>query len=397
MKSKIAVIGQGYVGLPLAISAAEAGYRTFGIDLDLKKVEIIGAGKSTIEDVSNDRVNKQIESGNYSISNDFALVSECKIIVICVPTPLNSEQLPELSYILQSAFEISKYLTPETLIILESTVAPGTTRNLLIPNLLKHSKLTIDQIDVAFSPERIDPMNSVWNLHSTPKIVSGLSERAKIKAIDFYSKFIKEIIECESLEIAETSKLLENSFRLINISFINEISMFCRKLGIDVNKVISAASTKPYGFMPFFPSLGVGGHCIPVDPVYLSHKAKEIESNVSLIDLSLKINLSVPNFFVKQAEDKLGTLANKKIIVLGVAYKSNISDYRETPVESLILGLREKNAHVVWHDELVKVWKNEKSTPLSSDFDLAIIATPHDYFELTKLGSVQVINTRESI
>jgi len=397
LKSKIAVIGQGYVGLPLAISAAEAGYRTFGIDLDLKKVEIIGAGKSTIEDVSNDRVNKQIESGNYSISNDFALVSECKIIVICVPTPLNSEQLPELSYILQSAFEISKYLTPETLIILESTVAPGTTRNLLIPNLLKHSKLTIDQIDVAFSPERIDPMNSVWNLHSTPKIVSGLSERAKIKAIDFYSKFIKEIIECESLEIAETSKLLENSFRLINISFINEISMFCRKLGIDVNKVISAASTKPYGFMPFFPSLGVGGHCIPVDPVYLSHKAKEIESNVSLIDLSLKINLSVPNFFVKQAEDKLGTLANKKIIVLGVAYKSNISDYRETPVESLILGLREKNAHVVWHDELVKVWKNEKSTPLSSDFDLAIIATPHDYFELTKLGSVQVINTRESI
>jgi UDP-N-acetyl-D-glucosamine dehydrogenase len=397
LRSKIAVIGQGYVGLPLAISAAEAGYRTFGIDLDLKKVEIIGAGKSTIEDVSNDRVKKQIESGNYSISNDFALVSECKIIVICVPTPLNSEQLPDLSYILQSAFEISKYLTPETLVILESTVAPGTTRNLLIPNLLKHSKLTIDQIDVAFSPERIDPMNSVWNLHSTPKIVSGLSERAKIKAIDFYSKFIKEIIECESLEIAETSKLLENSFRLINISFINEISMFCRKLGIDVNKVISAASTKPYGFMPFFPSLGIGGHCIPVDPVYLSHKAKEIESNVSLVDLSLKINLSVPNFFVKQAEDKLGTLANKKIIVLGVAYKSNISDYRETPVESLILGLREKNAQVVWHDELVKVWKNEKSTPLSSDFDLAIIATPHDYFDLTKLGSVQVINTRESI
>ena len=397
MRSKIAVIGQGYVGLPLAISAAEAGYRTFGIDLDLKKVEIIGAGKSTIEDVSNDRVKKQIESGSYSISNDFALVSECKIIVICVPTPLNSEQLPDLSYIVQSAFEISKYLTPKTLIILESTVAPGTTRNLLIPNLLKHSKLTIDQIDVAFSPERIDPMNSVWNLHSTPKIVSGLSERAKIKAIDFYSKFIKEIIECESLEIAETSKLLENSFRLINISFINEISMFCRKLGIDVNKVISAASTKPYGFMPFFPSLGVGGHCIPVDPVYLSHKAKEIESNVSLVDLSLKINLSVPNFFVKQAEDKLGTLANKKIIVLGVAYKSNISDYRETPVESLILGLREKNAHVVWHDELVKVWKDEKSTPLSSDFDLAIIATPHDYFDLTKLGSVQLINTRESI
>jgi UDP-N-acetyl-D-glucosamine dehydrogenase len=173
--------------------------------------------------------------------------------------------------------------------------------------------------------------------------------------------------------------------------------MFCRKIGIDVNKVISAASTKPYGFMAFFPSLGIGGHCIPVDPVYLSHKAKEIGSNLGLIDLSLKINLNLPNYFVKQAEDKLGTLSNKKIIVLGLAYKSNISDYRETPVESLIHGLREKNAHVFWHDELVKVWKNEKSTPLSSDFDLAIIATPHDYFDLTKLGSVEVINTRESI
>lgn len=397
MKSKIAIVGQGYVGLPLAIAAAEAGYITLGIDLDLEKVKIINAGKSTIEDISHSRVKKQIESGNYSISNDFSHAKDCNIIVICVPTPLNSEHLPDLSHILQSASEISKYLTPETLVILESTVAPGTTRNLLIPELLKYSKLTIDQIDVAFSPERIDPMNSVWNLQSTPKIVSGLSERAKIKAVDFYSKFIKEIIECESLEIAETSKLLENSFRLINISFINEISMFCRKIGIDVNKVISAASTKPYGFMAFFPSLGIGGHCIPVDPVYLSHKAKEIGSNLGLIDLSLKINLNLPNYFVKQAEDKLGTLSNKKIIVLGLAYKSNISDYRETPVESLIHGLREKNAHVFWHDELVKVWKNEKSTPLSSDFDLAIIATPHDYFDLTKLGSVEVINTRESI
>ena len=397
MNSKVAVIGQGYVGLPLAIAAAEAGYNTLGIDIDVIKVKSISAGQSNVEDVSTDRIVKQINLGKYSVSNDFSLVRDCKIIVICVPTPLNSEQLPDLSYILQTASEISRHVSSETLVILESTVAPGTTRNILIPELLRNSKLTAQQIDVAYSPERIDPTNREWGLNKTPKIVSGFSEVSKRKAVEFYSKFIEKIIECDSLEIAETSKLLENSFRLVNISFINQISIFCSKLGIDVNKVINAASTKPYGFMPFFPGLGVGGHCIPVDPVYLSHKAEEIGSSVSLIDLALRINHEMPNFFIQQAEAILGELENKKILIVGVAYKPNISDVRETPVESLILGLRSKKAEVFWHDDLVGKWNHEESTSLSTPCDLAIIATPHDYIDLAKLNSIKILNTRSPV
>ena len=397
MNPKIAVIGQGYVGLPLAIASAEAGYSVYGIDLDLNKVKSISTGHSNIEDVSTERIVSQIKSGRYSISSDYSQVSNCKIVVICVPTPLDSDQKPDLSYVLHTATEISKHLKPETLVILESTVAPGTTRNVLIPALLKNSSLTPEQIDVAFSPERIDPTNSAWGLNKTPKIVSGFSESAKRKAIQFYSKFIETIIECDSLEIAETSKLLENSFRLINISFINQISIFCNKLGIDVNKVISAASTKPYGFMPFFPSLGVGGHCIPVDPVYLSNKAEEIGTSVSLIDLAIKVNHDMPNFFIQQAESLLGVLEDKKILVVGVAYKANISDVRETPVEALITGLRLKKAEVFWHDDLVKKWNGEDSSSLGIQCDLAIIATPHDYIDLTKIKSNKVLSTRSSV
>lgn len=397
MKEKVVVIGQGYVGLPLAIAIAEAGYLVAGIDTDIDKVNAINNGISMIEDVNNETLQKYLQLAKYSAHADFNKVSESQIVVICVPTPLDLMGNPDMSFLMKSISDISKGLKPNTLVILESTVSPGTTRDLLLPSLFAHSELTVDEIDIAFSPERIDPGNKFWNMVKTPKIVSGLTKKAHSRAVEFYSGFIDTVIECDSIEIAEMAKLLENSFRLINISFINELSIFCSKLGVDIYKVIEAASTKPYGFMPFYPSLGVGGHCIPVDPVYLLDKSKNLKTPLKMIDLALDVNKYMPIFYIQRAKTLLGKLNNKRILVLGVSYKSNISDFRETPVQALIAGLRSEKAHVFWHDELVKDWNGEKSVALSSDFDLAILATPHDYLDLTKLGNVPILNTRSSI
>lgn len=224
--------------------------------------------------------------------------------------------------------------------------------------------------------------------------MAGLTSKSRKRAVGFYSKFIDQVVECESLEVAETAKLLENSFRLINISFMNEMSVFCQKLGVDVNQVVKAAATKPYGFMPFYPSIGIGGHCIPVDPLYLSNKALEIGVPTKLIDLAAHINQEMPQYYVEKAAEKLGGLKGKKILVLGVSYKPNVSDVRETPVTALIAGLNQKGAQVFWHDELVKEWNGENSVPFGTNYDLAILATPHDYLDLTKLGDLPILNTR---
>jgi UDP-N-acetyl-D-glucosamine dehydrogenase len=397
LKNKVAIIGQGYVGLPLALAVAEAGYTVTGIDNNPLKVAAIANGLSLIEGVESARLLRQIQLERYSIASVFNKVAESEIVIICVPTPLDSKRKPDLSFLLDSISEISNYLQPDTLVILESTVSPGTTRELVLPALLLGSKLNLDELDMVFSPERIDPGNEVWDLVKTPKIVSGITEKAQARAVSFYSKFISTVIECDSIEIAEMAKLLENSFRLVNISFINEISIFCKKIGVDVSKVIEAASTKPYGFMPFYPSLGVGGHCIPVDPVYLLDKSIEMKTPVNMIDISIQVNQNMPKFYVQQAKNILGKLKNKKILILGVAYKADISDHRETPVQDLIVKLREEKAHVSWHDDLVKNWNGETSVSIGTDYDLAILATPHTNLDLSKLGSVPILNTRGSI
>jgi UDP-N-acetyl-D-glucosamine dehydrogenase len=292
---------------------------------------------------------------------------------------------------------ISKNLSKNLLVILESTVAPGTTREFLAPLLKSDVNTGNVAIELAFSPERIDPLNEKWNLKNTPKIVAGLTDNSRKRAVAFYSKFVDHLIECNSLEIAETAKLLENSFRLINISFINELSKLCFKLGIEISQVIEAASTKPYGFMPFYPSIGVGGHCIPVDPLYLSSKAKDVGEPIKLIDLASQINVSMPQYFVNRAEEKLRELKEKNILVVGVSYKPNVADTRESPVGILIAGLRQKGAKVFWHDDLVNEWNGEKSVALSDKYDLVILSTPHDYLDLTKIGDVPILNTRGSI
>ena len=394
---KIAIIGLGYVGLPLAILSARSGYEVVGIDIDRKKVDLINSGRSPVEDISDHDLNSVLSSGTLQVTANFLKISESYIVVICVPTPLGENKKPDLSHLESAVKEFSKYLNKSTLVILESTVEPGTTRDYLVPLIKEYSNLTENEFDVSYSPERVDPLNEKWNLKNTPKLISGLNKNASNRTIDFYSKFIDNIFECDLLEIAELAKLLENSFRYVNISFINELSVFCQKLDIDINKVIAAASTKPYGFMPFYPSIGVGGHCIPVDPLYLSNKAREIGASTRFIDLADQINQEMPGYFVGRAEEKLGGLINKRVLVVGVSYKPNVADVRETPVSALINGLIGKGAQVSWHDDLVKEWKGEKSVELKTGFDLAIIATPHAYMDLTKLGDTPILDTRGSI
>ena len=397
MKNRIAVVGLGYVGLPLAVAAANSNFFVLGLDSDELKVNGINMGITNIEDVADLGLVKLVTQKILTASTDFSEINQIKIILICVPTPLTEDHKPDLTHIKMAVKSIAPYLSEDTLVILESTVSPGTTRNLIAPLLARLSGLKLSQFHIAFSPERIDPSNKTWGIKNTPKLVAGLSQEACTRAINFYSNFVDEVIKCESLEVAETAKLLENTFRFVNISMINEVSIFCQKLGIDVLEVIKAAATKPYGFMPFHPSVGVGGHCIPVDPLYLLNKAEEIGAPTRFIDLADQVNKEMPGYFVGRAEEKLGGLLNKKVLVVGVSYKSNVADVRETPVSALIKGLKVKGAQVAWHDDLVKEWNGEKSVALSDEYDLAIIATPHTYLDLTKLGDMPILNTRGSI
>jgi UDP-N-acetyl-D-glucosamine dehydrogenase len=393
---KVVVIGQGYVGLPLSISAAKVNFEVTGIDTNSKKIASINARKSPIEDISDSEINSSITSGNYKASSEAYIHPSTEVICICVPTPLGKNHQPDLEILKLAVINVGKNLKAEMMVIIESTIQPGTTRNVVVPILEKESGLSRDQFLVAYSPERIDPMNKKFTIKNTPKLVAGLTSEAAMKAKEFYSKFIDQVDICDSLEVAETAKLLENSFRLVNISFINELAMFCQKIGIDVNDVIKAASTKPYGFMPFYPSVGVGGHCIPVDPLYLAEAAREAGAPVRFIELADEINLGMPTYFVGRASEMLGGLKDKKVLVIGVSYKPNVADIRETPVEALISGLKKSGAVVSWHDDLVKSWNGESSVALGSGFDLAILATPHDYLDLSLLGNVPVLNTRGS-
>jgi UDP-N-acetyl-D-glucosamine dehydrogenase len=397
IKLNTAVIGQGYVGLPLSVTLAKFGHQVVGIDIDAERVKSLNQGVSPIEDVSSRDLVKILESSKYLATTDYSAVTNCEVVIICVPTPLTSTGSVDLDFLKNSIIGFAGHLNKGALVIVVSTVAPGTVRNIVAPLIETVTNLSIDNFQLAFSPERIDPRNKNWNIQNTPKIVSGLTSDSLKFAARFYSSFIENVVQCESLEVAETAKLLENSYRLINISFINEVSIFCQKLGIDIEKVIEAAATKPYGFMPFYPSIGAGGHCIPVDPVYLADKAAGIGTPIKMITVASQINQNMPRYFVGRAKEILGDLTSKRIIVIGLAYKPNVADVRETPVEALILGLKEKGAQVSWHDDLVKEWNGQKSGALSNEYDLAILATPHDYLDLTKLGGVPILNTQGSI
>jgi UDP-N-acetyl-D-glucosamine dehydrogenase len=393
MKGAIGIIGLGYVGLPLANAFMAAGEKVIGFDTNKQKVEDIS------KNLRKDRLitKNTLAKGEFSVTDSPIELSNCSVIIVCVPTPLGENRLPDLKHVMDAANVVGTYLKPGTLIVLESTVSPGTTRDIFSPKITEVSGLDKNSFYLAFSPERVDPGNKDWNLFNTPKLVAGIGQDATRMAFELYSKIVSEIIICESVEVAEVSKLLENSFRFINISFINEILIYCAKIGVDINSVIKAASTKPYGFMPFSPGIGVGGHCIPVDPIYLSTAARNIGAPSRFIDLANDVNQAMPIYFVRKAEEKIHGLNGKRLLVIGVSYKPNIADVRETPVEALIMGLKKQGAHVSWHDDLVNEWNGEKSVVLNNDYDLAILATPHDYLDLTKLGNVPILNTRGSI
>jgi UDP-N-acetyl-D-glucosamine dehydrogenase len=396
VQNKIAVVGQGYVGLPLAVAAANVGFQVVGLDTNLDKVANLNNSISEIEDVHSNELKKIKLNGNYYATHDFRELSSAKIILVCVPTPLDINRQPDLNSLIKAVTNTAKNISVGTLVIIESTIAPGTTRNIIQPLIRNESKLGDENFTVAYSPERVDPVNSTWGIKNTPKLLSALTEEGYRLAFNFYSKFVNTIIKCDSIEVAEMAKLLENSFRLINISFINEIAMYSQKLGIDVNQVIKAASTKPFGFMPFYPSLGIGGHCIPVDPIYLANAAKAVGAPTRLIELADQINQELPEYFISRAEEKIGDLKNKRVLVIGIAYKPDVADVRETPVENLIIGLKSKGAQVFWHDDLVREWNGEKSVAISNSYDLAIIATPHSYLDLAELESLPILNTRGS-
>ncbi len=393
---EIVVIGQGYVGLPLALSAARINKKVIGFDISPDRVSNLQKKISDIEDISNLELSLAIDSKSYIPTSNTNDIKSADIFLICVPTPLNSGHTPDLTALLSATETVGKSMKSGSLVVIESTIQPGTTRKVVMPLLEKFSGLKNNQFLLAFSPERIDPMNKQFTIKNTPKLVAGLTAEAATKAKEFYSKFIDQVDVCDSLEVAETAKLLENSFRLVNISFINELAMFCQKIGIDVNDVIKAASTKPYGFMPFYPSVGVGGHCIPVDPLYLAEAARAAGAPTRFIELADEINLAMPTYFVGRASEILGGLKDKKVLVIGVSYKPNVADTRETPVEALITGLAKSGAVVSWHDDLVKNWNGQSSVALGSGFDLAILATPHDYLDLSLLGNTPLLNTRGS-
>ena len=386
---KVSVVGQGYVGLPLALAAAGAGHNVVGIDSNASLVATLSSGKSPIGDIA-DRSITSVLGSSYSVASDFTAVADSEVVVICVPTPLDGNHAPDLAPLNSALGSVAAHLRAGTLLIVESTVAPGTTRG-LVASILNTAGVSYE---LAYSPERIDPANAVWNVTNTPKLVAGITESARERAVEFYSSFVSSVSVGSSVEVIETAKLLENSFRLVNISFINEIAGLCAKLGIDVREVVDAAATKPYGFMPFYPGAGVGGHCIPVDPSYLAHAAREVGAPMRFIDLANEINLSMPSYFVGVASGMLGSLAGRKILVVGVAYKPNVADVRETPAAGLIELLRAQGADVKWHDELVGSWNGEVSVPLASDYDLAILVNPHTGTDLGSLGSVPVLNTR---
>jgi UDP-N-acetyl-D-glucosamine dehydrogenase len=396
----VGVIGQGYVGLPLALVFAEAGFHTIGFDIDARKVEILRGGKSYIKHVESARVAEACALGKFSATADFDRLSDCDAIVICVPTPLGKHREPDNSYIHRTAEEIARRLRIGQLVVLESTTYPGTTDEEVLPILKKSGLESPRDFLLAFSPEREDPGNSKFSTKSIPKVVGGISPESTDAAVALYQAALEKVVRVSSARIAESCKLLENIFRSVNIALVNELKMTFTRMGIDIWEVIAAASTKPFGFMPFYPGPGLGGHCIPLDPFYLSWKAAEFGAWTRFIELAGQINTQMPTYVVSELAKALNedgkALHGSRILVLGLSYKANIDDTRESPSFELIEQLRQAGAHVEYCDpflpEAPRTRKYDvamKSVPCTASafatFDALLLATAHDAFKDSSL------------
>jgi UDP-N-acetyl-D-glucosamine dehydrogenase len=358
MAARVVIVGQGYVGLPLAVAAASAGHAVIGLDVADERVAQLNAGISHVSDVAEAELREVIAAGRYRASSDTAEVAGADVVVICVPTPYHNDA-PDLSHIQAAGSSIGAHLKPGTVVILESTTYPGTTEELLQPILEEASGLTAGtDFHLVFSPERIDPGNERFGLRNTPKIVGGLTREGSDAAAGFYATFVDEVVRVSKPAAAEMAKLLENTFRHINIALVNELAILCQDLDVDVWEVIDAAASKPFGFMPFYPGPGVGGHCIPVDPMYLSWRVKQFGGAAKFIELARDVNEAMPAYCVTRVQDLLNDrerpLKGSKILLLGVAYKQDISDMRESPALAMIEVLLERGSVVEYHDPHVE-------------------------------------------
>jgi UDP-N-acetyl-D-glucosamine dehydrogenase len=410
-QARVGVVGLGYVGLPLAVVLAEAGYHVTGVDIDPARVDALNRGESPIEDVPAETVAGLIRSGRLKASADFASLADADGVSICVPTPLRKTGDPDLSFIVSAAQALRPALHAGMVVILESTTYPGTTRELVLPELETRGLHVGRELFLAFSPERVDPGRSDWTTKNTPKVIGGITPACTAVAAAMYEGAMDSVVRVSSTEVAEMTKLLENTFRAVNIAMVNEMALMCDRLGLDVWEVIDAASTKPFGFMRFLPGPGLGGHCIPIDPLYLSWKMKSVKYNARIIDLASEINTNMPRYVVEKAQDVLNqegkALRGARLLVVGVAYKPDIRDTRESPALDVIGLLRGKGAQVSYFDPYVPAIEHE-GWGLTSVGDLlaearradcVIIVTHHssiDYRALVEAARL-VFDTRNAV
>lgn len=382
---KVGIIGQGYVGLTISSFAAEY-FHVIGYDNNMKIVDELNKGFSHIEGVESKVIQKFVSQGRYRATSDGTDLADVDIVIIAVPTPLSSNRLPDLAFIDAACKTIGENVQKSVLVINESTSFPGTIRNYIKPAIEKHSKGRFEHL-YAISPERVDPGRGDYNQRNTPRLYAGLTPEASTKTRDFYSKFCDQLFEVSSPEVAEAAKLFENTFRQVNIALVNEFAQITHSLGISVYETLDAADTKPYGFMKFSPSAGVGGHCIPVDPTYLAVVAEEHGAPATFIRRANEVNLEMSRYIVNRvAADNGGDLKGKSVLVVGVAYKPNVADVRETAAELVIEHLRKQGAIVSWHDEVVGNWKGEISAPLNGA-DITVVVTKHDSVDEKKILS----------
>ena len=392
-QARIGIIGLGYVGLPLAMEFCRAGFFVDGFDVSEQKVNTLLSGRSDVDDVSDEEVRKNVDKGTFLPTTDDSVLASDDIIIICVPTPLSRFKDPDVSYIQDAVERILKNLHPGTLIVLESTTYPGTTRELIAQPVEDAGYRVGEDVFVAFSPERVDPGNKKYHTGNTPKVVGGITPECTNLASALYLTFLPKVVPVSSPETAEMVKLLENTFRSVNIALVNEMAMICERLGVDVWEVIDAASTKPFGFMPFYPGPGVGGHCIPIDPHYLSWRMREMNFYAHFIELAGEINYNMPsvvvNEIVRHLNDHGRILNGATVLVLGVAYKPNISDVRESPALEVIKLLVDWGADVIYNDPYVPQVKfgedllesAELSEQLLHEADIVVITTNHDDYD----------------
>lgn len=407
----VGVVGLGYVGLPLAVEKAKAGFKTIGFDVQPAKVAMVNEGKNYIGDVVDDELVELVNAGILEATNEFSRVCDVDFIAICVPTPLDAHQQPDISYVKSSCEEIAKYLTKDTIVVLESTTYPGTTQELVKPILEKGSGLICgEDFYLAFSPERVDPGNKIYKTKNTPKVVGGIgADATEVTAAMYRAVLDSDVFEVSSPAVAEMEKILENTYRNVNIGLVNELGRLCNEMGVNVWEVIDAAKTKPYGFQAFYPGPGLGGHCIPLDPYYLSWKAREYGFHTSMIESSMMINDSQPEYCVQRASKILNrfkkAMNGSRILVLGVAYKQDIDDYRESPAIRVIDELEKEMAEVDYYDPYISEFKNNGklrkgiasiSPEVISEYDLIMITTAHSCvdYEMVQENAKAVFDTK---